>query len=249
MRRLLLALAVLLLLAVVVQWPARELPALTGMDELGVRAERWNGTIWRGEVTGLSLRGVRLGTLTWQVSAASFLTLSPALRFELAGPELRAQGAVETSLTADRIEATDVMLEAPAAWLQHVLQQPFLQLGGRLVAELRAVRFGDGLLRGLEGTTRWTDATVRGNIEAALGDLVIQWSDTGSGAVGALTDTGGPLGANGMVTIDAESYRVDVALRAPAADVPLRQALELFGRPDASGTVRLAVSGPMVPLR
>ena len=58
-----------------------------------------------------------------------------------------------------------------------------------------------------------------------------------------------PLAVDGTVTIENRVYLVDATLNAAADNIPVRQALELLGRPDASGAVRLAISGPMVPIR
>ncbi|MEM9302273.1 MAG: type II secretion system protein N [Pseudomonadota bacterium] len=251
MKRSLIIAAVLLLLALAVlaQWPARQAAQVLGLEAMGASATRWDGTLWKGGADGLQVRGVRLGELDWTLQPASLLRLSPTLSLRVDGPEINASAVVESDLTGSNLLASGVEVSAPAHWLQHVIGQPFLQLAGTIDARLATVRVEDGWLTGISGVTRWQDAVVTGRIRAPLGALRIDWVETPNGSVGTLSDSGGPLRIAGTVTIENRQYVVDATLNAAADNIPVRQALEVLGRPDASGAVRLAISGPMVPIR
>ncbi len=251
MRILLIVLALVLAAtaALVAQWPAgHALPRLTA--GAGLALDAIEGSVWAGTAQRAWYRGLALGRLRWTLSPASVLRLAPQAEVAVDGAELAARATI-TRPRGGGLVLTGLDGRLPAGWLQRILNEPFLGLAGVIGFEFDRVGIGaDGRLLALEGRTHWEDARLSGRLASELGDLRVDWRTESAGVMlGSLADAGGPLELNGVVTVTADHYRIDARLRARSADsVALRQALELLGRADAAGWVRLQIEGPMLPL-
>lgn len=249
--RLLIALVVVLALglALLAQLPARHAVSWFRDTVPELRAQGLSGTVWTGRAQRVDWRGYHLGALAWQIRPWSVLRGRLLAELTLQGPELTADGVLTSSLDGTRVGAQKMSVSAPAAWLQQVLATPFLQLSGTLDGQFDSVLFVDGWLHALEGRSTWNDAQLRGRIRAPLGGLVVEWTTLEGRISGRIRDTGGPLQALGEVVVENRGYHLDVTLAADEDNIPLRQALEVFGRPNSDGAVMLRLEGPMIPLR
>lgn len=250
MRITLIALALVLAatVALLAQWPAEHaLPRLSAGS--GLVLDGIEGSVWAGAAQRARYRGLALGRVRWTLAPGSVLRLAPAAEVRVDGAELAAFGTVARP-RGGGLELTGLNGRIPAGWLQRILNEPFLGLTGDIGFEFDRVRIGaDGRLRALDGRAQWDDAWVSGRLAAALGDLRVDWRTESTGVMlGSLADSGGPLELDGVVTVTADHYRIDAWLRARGDSVALRQALEVLGRADASGRVRLQIEGPMLPL-
>lgn len=256
--------AVAALAALAAQWPAahalKRLSAGSGVAFGGIE-----GTVWKGTAARTRYHDLALGRLRWNLSPASLLRLSPSAEVQIEGSELAARFTVERP-RGGGLEFHDLSARLPAGWLQRVLNEPYLSLAGQIRFELDRVGIGaDGRLRALDGRASWDEARasivtslrpgsgssrpVDADLSAELGSLAVDWRTESTGVMlGSLTDSGGPLQLNGEVTVTADHYRIDARLAARGEAPALRQALELLGRADAAGWVRLRIGGPMLAL-
>ena len=84
-----------------------------------------------------------------------------------------------------------------------------------------------------------------------LGDLKMTFETGADGVKGILSDGGGPLSAEGLLTLDAEGgYQFNGALAArdPSAK-DLKNALNSMGRPDREGKHVIKRSGKLSQLQ
>ena len=237
----------LILVAILAQWPARH--GIGRLSAAGLDLGGIQGTVWSGSAARGSFRGLRLGTVRWTVDPKALLGLALRADIQIDGPDLTATGTARRSFNG-AIELHGVQARIPAAWLQGIINEPFLELDGDLWMELDRARIGaDGRLVLLEGESRWRAARLGGRLAADLGTLRVTWRTESPGVIlGLLADGGGALELSGTVTVSMDHYEIDARLGARGDAVPLRQALELFGRPDAAGRVQLRIGGPMLAL-
>ncbi|MFK7955884.1 MAG: type II secretion system protein N [Lysobacterales bacterium] len=240
--------------AMIVQMPASVVEKRLAEMNPALTLQQVSGTIWRGTFRQASWQGYALGTVSWSLSAVSVFTLRPQLSVWVDGINIAGQTKLRRQW-GGAVVAQDSQMTLPATWLQHILNQPMMGLGGQLEIALDHAQLDDeGWLVALTGEAWWRDAAVRGGSGngqwIVLGDLGLNWQTLDEGAIqGTLKDSGGELALDGKVSIANHAYRVRAQLAPRNGDPRLREALQLFGRPDASGQVRLDIFGPLVALR
>lgn len=252
MRVVLIVLGVLLTVAVFAWMIVARLPAGYLMDAVIADSSRitWsqaNGTMWQGSARIASGK-YDLGTLAWSTETLEVFPPRWKGHVELSGAEVQATSKVVRRLLSDHVTLQDATVTAPANWIQHILNAPFLLLGGELRGDVRTLELADGRLHSLQGQARWVNASIDGRIRTRLGEIEAVFSGDGSAIVGELTDRNGPLSVAGTVRISPDTYSVDLTLKAPAEAIQLRQALEVLGRVQPNGELPLRITGPMIDL-
>ncbi|MDX1571615.1 MAG: type II secretion system protein N [Xanthomonadales bacterium] len=220
-------------------WASRVVP------ELAVAGAA--GTVWRGTASRVAWRHYELGRIEWVLDPLPLATGRVNADVSIVGA-IEAQGKVTGSLGGGQIAMEAARCKAPAGWIQHILDAPFLQLEGTLEADIERVELRDGFLVHLAGLVRWDPAAVTGRIRTDLGGLEILWTTEGERIRGDISDTGGPLQAQGAVAIVDRQYDVNLALAARGDAESLRQALYVVGVPDAEGRVELNITGELVSI-
>jgi general secretion pathway protein N len=238
----------LLLLAALTQFPAYQAYTFFGVDQ-HLQLSGLSGTVWHGKAERLSVRGTSLGELEWRLHPMDLLSLRLKADLEIQGPDGQGRAQWSRQVSGGDSELTQVVADLPAVWLQLVLQEPFFQLLGHLDIQLERLHLNEnGSIALLQGQMTWRDAAVAGTLVTELGDLAIEWRTEREMLLGELSDSGGPLALEGRVTVTDGSYRVAAKMAARTDNQPLRQALNVLGRPDRQGRLAFNLEGPMIPL-
>jgi general secretion pathway protein N len=212
--------------------PLRLALGWSGAERLGLRAERVEGTVWRGRLHGASFAGAPLGDVRLAADPLGLLMGGAGLRFATRG-ELEGRGRI--GLRRDGLVLRDADLRAPIAALAPSLPlQGALQLTG-LELDLRG-----GGCRAASGAARAAPVELAG---ATVGGLSL------SGEVGcrdgmlSIPLTGGGDGVSLQVAtlVSAQGrYRATTRIRATnpgfalyAASLGLERGLDGYSRIDA----------------
>jgi hypothetical protein len=123
-------------------------------------------------------------------------------------------------------------------------------LAGNLSTRMKRVVLKEGRITEADGTMVWSGARVIEPEQVRLGDLKTDWTTEENEVRGVLSDGGGPLHAQGTITLSAEGgYEFNGAFRVrDRAQPALEESLRLFGRPERDGTVRVTLSGSLPEL-
>lgn len=252
MRLLLIILGVLLALGVfgwiiIARLPAGYLLDAVITNQSSIVWRDASGTMWHGAAR-VANGGYDLGTLTWVTEDVSLFPPRWHGHVELSGAEINASSRLSRPLFTDSVTLQSASINAPANWIQHVLNAPFLLLGGELHGDIAKLELTNGRLVALDGNARWVNASIDGRIRTPVGEIQVDFSGDATEIVGDVSDRNGPLTVNGTVRIERDIYTVDLILKAPAEAVELRQALEVLGRVNVNGEVPLQITGPMIDL-
>lgn len=209
-----------------------------------------DGTAWSGTALEASVDGVAGRNLSWSVRPLGFLfgRLEVKTRLQVAG------GAVAGVVSKGRggVMLRDLVANLPASFLAGQLGGFGVELEGSLAARLERLLVQEKRLAEVVGTIVWSGAKVTAPQEVRLGDLKTDWTTQNGEVRGVLTDGGGPLHAQGTMALAADgAYEFKGAFRArDRAQPALEQALQMFGRPERDGAVKVALSGrlPAIPL-
>ena len=228
--------ALLLLLALLIQAPARLLAFTLAPGD--VVASGYAGTVWRGSVDSLALpvsgRYWQLGRVQWRVSPWALFWLSAEI--ELAGRWGRQEGRAELSVSPWRgLHLREVAVEVDAQMVRLILP---VNLGGRLELSGRNLRFSESGVSAGSGRLNWRRAHWSGyRSSQQLGDYVLEFQVEGEQRLaGRVSSLSGPVLAEGQVGLNGREYSLDLHLR---SDTPLasefRSALELAAVPEDQG--------------
>lgn len=247
LRNIVLALIVLLVIALVVVWT---LPAQMAWRMLGPRASTLrlsgiSGSIWHGHADQVSVSGVPIGGIDWQLQIAPLLRGQVRATTTLTGGPVQARGEVWRDRDG-RIEINAMRLQIPAQQLQNAIDMSQLQLLGSFDVFIDHALIKGVWFDALKASARWKDAGVSGSAQARFGDVLAEFSENAAKhVIGNIHDTGkGPLSVQGKFDATLVGYTLVVHLRArDPNNLDLQEALMYLGQRQPDGSVVLRASG------
>jgi len=203
------------------------------------------GTWLAGTVENIDTDALRLSDVRWQVHPSALLT--GRLRFNMQGSTVndgRFQGTVSAG-PGGNITLTDPQCRIPADQLKNLLTNNLgLELSGFIIANLQQARIEEGIIRQLNGIVAWEDAALGRPANIQIGDFKINFKNEGDIIKGMVTDGGGPMQTEGVLTLHTDgrySFSGFVAARS-RENVELVNLLKLVGR-ETNGRIAVAMSG------
>jgi hypothetical protein len=185
----------------------------------------------------------RVERLRWDLRPAALLAgeLRFALGFE--NPDAEGRGNLGRTL-GGALRASGWEAQVPGGALEALWSTPPTRLGGQLHLRLDELTLADGRIAALSGTLDWRGARA-GDPALVLGDFRLTLGPDKDGYRGELSDQGGPLRAEGLLTLTpdgAYAFKGSLAVRDPSRD-DLTTILRLLGRPGPDGGVPLEFDG------
>ncbi len=207
-----------------------------------------SGSVWQGSARQALIGDQRLQGLEWHFKPWTVLLGKLALDYELRLHD----GFMRGSVAADPQGAVDVTaLEAKLPLAQLSLPAiAALRPSGMVNLNLRDVDWNGEALLSAQGRVVWTDAGISLLQPLQFGDLALTLETRDDGVVGELSDAGGPLQAEGLLTLKADgSYQFTGRFKArEGAQSPLGRALSALGRPGADGKIPVNRTGRLADL-
>ncbi len=229
MKRVLVIAACLLVFFGSVLWraPAWPLADLLRSRVAGLQLGAESGSLWQGEFSYLSYRGLLLRELQWRIQPLALLRKQP-LAIRVADPaELNAQLGVSDG----QVLVSALELRGRIAPLLRAVQMPSMGFDGLISAEIeQAVISADGC-QTLVGGLRVDQLS--GDVAGldALGEIRAELSCDG-GALQLRIDDNNPLRLRGSIVVDAEGVpRGQLRLSPPAGSELYNSMVQFFGRP------------------
>ena len=200
------------------------------------------GSLWSGTCGTLTVNGMSLGDLSWELHPLRLFAGKLAAHLTLANGPADANGDVELGL-GQQVTARNVVAELPLDPKLLPLVPPTLR--GRAPAQLALVRLEHGQLRDLAGTIEAHDLIDTAGNRTPLGSYVVSFPGGGAVPTGALHDLDGPLALEGTLKLTPQpGFELEglIATR-PGAPQELVNNIRFLGAPDASGRRPFAISG------
>ncbi len=231
------ALVVLLLLAVVINAPARLLAFLVPAEAVALSG--FSGSLWRGSASRclLLLPGgyLHLGALNWSLQPFSLLLFSPTLSIDSAWGPQRISGDI-TLRGAAEVELSEFEGNISAAVVRQFLP---VALNGELSTRIEHLRLEEGLPQEAEGQLVWQRAAwMSPQGQQALGSYALDFTQQAESPLeGRVLTLQGPVNAEGSVQLSGRAYtvQVDITTDAGVMDPGLQRALSLMARPIENG--------------
>lgn len=209
------------------------------------------GTVWQGGAELGSVPGLPLSDLRWDLHAWPLLTGRLAGDFEARLAEGFVRGSVSASTS--RVAFADLEASTSLPVLRALL--PLNDTQGLVSVALEQLELSDGWPVNALGSLRLGQLEVAPLIPAGgpalipLGNYELRFLDSaGQGIRAELSDSGGPLEANGLLRLGLDrSYALEGNVRARAeAPEMLTQGLAIMtGEPDAEGRRPFSLTGSL----
>jgi hypothetical protein len=258
------------LVALVITFPAERAYAHWQASEQANKAfalSGISGSVWSGKAAMALVKGQPLEKLEWTLRPWSVLfgEVGVSWRFQLpksndeSGYKVNASSGgregglgyaqadtalgLDGSVTFDTLEA-----RLPVNMIARLAKASALRPTGTVNLNLHDVQWDGKTLRSAEGRIVWSGAGISLLKPIALGDQSITLETADDGVKGVLSDGGGPLSLDGLLTVGAEGkYAFSGSLAARNAP-DLERALRAMGRADADGRIKLKRTGTLASL-
>ena len=209
-----------------------------------------DGSIWSGRAGQSKVATQLLNTVQWEFRPLSLLAGRVELNLELTVTDGYAKGIAGASVLGNfylrQLEGL-----VPMTYVAKVAKIEALKPAGALGINLDSLEFKGQSITALSGNVAWHGAELTLLKPMRLGDFKVTLETGNEGIKGVLSDAGGPLQAEGLLTLDTEGgyqFNGALALR-DTSQTDLANALRSFGRPDSAGKYRLKQAGKLSQLR
>jgi hypothetical protein len=212
------------------------------------------GSIWSGHADVAVLKGYRLERVEWSLRPWSLLLGRVGLSWRFQFPDSQEKiengyGQGVTSLgMGGSIVFSSLQAQLPAAIVGSLTKMAALQPSGSVDLDLQDVDWNGERLVSAGGKVVWRAAGVNLLKQMSFGDLTLKVETSGDEIKGVLADSGGPLSAEGLVSLGQDGrYQFNGAF-ASRGNADLENALRSMGRPGADGKVKINYSGNLARL-
>jgi general secretion pathway protein N len=210
------------------------------------------GSVWSGKAGMAVIQGQSLENVEWTLRPWPLLFGQVGLRWRFQLPDVqgeRGYGQGTTALGLDgSVDIDQLEARLPAAWLAAVANAAVVRPSGSVSAHLTGLRWDGKSLTSAEGKVAWHGAGVNIFKPVELGDLSLSLETADATVKGVLSDGGGPLSLDGLLTLTPDGrYEFNGSLAARNAP-ELENALRSMGRPGADGRIKLNRAGSLASL-
>lgn len=215
-------------------------------DAQRIQLGELQGTLWSGQAASAKVSGITLGKLQWDLSFLPLLIGQVDVDIRFRRDDGYGKGNISIGLGGD-ISFQDVEARLPAEALMPLFYGMPIVISGQLSVILPEGKVVKGKTLNVRGRLTWHDAALTVPQPLEYGDLLITAEPQGEGSQLVLADQGGPLLAEGTVTVKGNgqySVNINLASRKPAGS-SLSNALRMLGRPNAEGKIPFSKSGKL----
>lgn len=218
-------------------------------DEIPVTLTGLEGSIWSGRANSATLFEQKVQPLEWSFHPLSLLLGKLEVQWTLSVPDGQANGTSGMSLF-NGFFLEDVDAQLPAKVIGSFANVEALNPAGTVIINMRDFASDGQNITRANGTISWRNAAVTLFQPMELGNYEVEISQDGDIINGVLKDKGGPIEANGQLSLTVEGdyeFNGVLAVRDTGRQ-DLRQGLQSLGKPDRDGKIKIFRKGNLSQL-
>lgn len=211
-----------------------------------------SGSVWSGKASLGIIEGQALEEVEWSLRPWSLLLGQFGLSWSFRLPEStgnQGYGRGFTSMAMDgSMNFSELEMDLPLIEAAKLAGMAALRPVGSISVNLQDVEWDGENLASAEGRVVWRGAGISMIKPISLGDLAMDLVTENDKIQGIISDSGGPLAIDGVLTLNTDgTYQVNGSLAA-RNDAELQNALRSIGRPGPDGKVKVNYSGSLAKL-
>ncbi|KPJ95107.1 MAG: hypothetical protein AMJ53_03510 [Gammaproteobacteria bacterium SG8_11] len=218
-------------------------------EEVPVVLQGVNGSVWSGSAAQAYISDQPLEKIHWRFKPVQLVLGNLELALEFSMQDGYGKGSVGYNVFGN-MYASNIEAWLPTALVLPMFNLGSLQPGGALAINLSELKIKDNIVATALGSLVWQDAEISILKPMPLGSLQIQLEPTDDGIKGVISDMGGPLQAEGLLTLTHDGkydFNAEIAVRDPQQR-DLANAIRSLGRQDSTGKVKLHQAGDLASL-
>ena len=239
-RGLLLVALLTLAVALIITLPARV--AYSWAAPAGVAVSGIQGTVWRGQADAISVNGIYIGDVSWQIKPLRLLT--GQANYHVKGAP--ASGFIEGNIGV-RIGGKLIVSELAASLPLKLFAGPLrvTGLGGDASLQFERIEVVEGLPVAANGTVRVNGLVAPRLSRESIGGYEAEFFTQNNGIAATVEDTDGIVDLAGSLQVQADrSYQFLGKIAAkPGAPESLTRQLQYLGSADERGQRELRLEG------
>jgi general secretion pathway protein N len=210
------------------------------------------GSIWSGSAERAVILGQAVNQLEWSLHPWSLLLgeVGVSWRFQLPdsdGKPAYGQGTTDLGLGGS-IDFPELKASIPINVVANMARLGALRPAGTLDLNLEDVKWDGQNLVSANGRIVWRNAEISMIKPISYGDLTVKLETSNHVIKGVISDSGGPLSAQGVATLTADGRYQFTGAFGSRGDQDLENALRAMGRPGPDGKVKVNYSGNLASL-
>ncbi len=205
--------------------------------------EGLSGSVWSGKASAAFISGQKINSFSWQFHPWSVLLGRLQLGVDFRDGDSFVRGIVARGF-GGQIYLSNLQAYVALENIAVLTKLP-LDLEGYVGLDLKALSIDNQKIVDVQGTIAWQSAAVNFPAKMTFGDLKATLSTQNDVINADLTDGGGPLQAEGILTIDADNkykFTGTFSSRDPK-QTTLVQNLRLLGPAGSDGKIKVNTSG------
>ncbi len=207
------------------------------------------GTVWSGRAGPALIGGQRLDSLTWDVNSWALLIGRVQANIEFRNGDSFGSAKIARGFTG-KVYARDIEARIDLQRMKLLAQVLPLGMQGALLLHLSAFDLDRKSIVNAAGTLAWDNAVITVPARVDFGNLRIVFGSEDDNVKATLSDGGGPLQADGILTIARDgNYKFTGTFAVRDSSQPmLAQGLQFLGRPGPDGKVASSNAGHLSSL-
>lgn len=218
-------------------------------EEVPFSASQLDGSIWSGKAIEVRVGTKQVKSVSWQFHPFKLFLGRVELGWEFEVDDGYGKGVIGRRLMGD-LYLNDVEAWVPMSEISQMANLQVLRPAGSLSVNMQQISLNQQSLTAAIGNIEWNSAELTLLSAISLGDLQIRFEPADDGVKGVLSDQGGPLQADGLLTLSNDgkyTFTGVFAARDPQ-QTDLKNALQSLGRAGADGKHKITRSGELSQL-
>lgn len=218
-------------------------------EEVPFSASQLDGSIWSGKATEVRVGSKQVKSVSWQFHPFKLFLGRVELGWEFEVDDGYGKGVIGRRLMGS-LYLNDVEAWVPMSEISQMANLQVLRPAGSLSVNMQQISLNQQSLTAAIGNIEWNSAELTLLSAISLGDLQIRFEPADDGVKGVLSDQGGPLQADGLLTLSNDgkyTFTGVFAARDPQ-QTDLKNALQSLGRAGADGKHKITRSGELSQL-
>jgi general secretion pathway protein N len=210
-----------------------------------------SGSVWSGKASVAVINKTHFEKVEWAYRPWAMLLGQVGLSWRVQTPSSQGSGFGQgvTSMGLDgSVDFSSLEAQLPASLVASMAKMKALQPSGRLSLNLQDVEWNGESLVSAEGRVVWRGAGINLLKPVAFGDLTLTLETSNDEIKGVIKDSGGPLSAEGLITLAEDGRYQFNGVFAARGDRELENALRSMGNPGPDGKVKVTHSGTLAKL-